>query len=54
MEKKTYWIACPKCSGKMLMVREDTKLINFPGYCKHCKKKSVISIEPLSRVVKYI
>ena len=50
VEKK--WIACPKCKGKMFMIREDTKLVNFPGYCKKCKTESVITIEPKSRVVK--
>lgn len=49
---KTYWIACPKCKGKMLKVREDTKVVNFPGYCKHCKTESIISLEPMSREVK--
>ncbi|MBO5853121.1 MAG: conjugal transfer protein [Bacteroidales bacterium] len=49
---KTYWIACPKCGGKMLKAREDTKAVNFPGWCKHCKKESIISIEPMSRAVK--
>lgn len=50
--EKRYWIACPKCKGKMLMVREDTKLTNFPGYCKKCKNESIINLEPRSRVVK--
>lgn len=49
---RTYWIACPKCGGKMLKAREDTKAINFPGYCKHCKTESIISIAPMSRAVK--
>lgn len=49
---KTYWIACPKCGGKMLKARADTKAVNFPGYCKHCKNESIITMEPMSRVVK--
>lgn len=52
--KEAHWIACPKCGGKMLMVREDTTLINFPGYCKKCKRESVITLEPKSRAVKSI
>lgn len=54
MKGKKYWIACPKCGSKMLMVREDTKLLNFPGYCKHCKEESIISLEPMSRVAKSV
>ena len=46
------WVGCPKCGGKMLMVREDTKLVNFPAYCKKCKSESVINFEPMSREVK--
>ena len=30
-----------KVKGKMFMIREDTKLVNFPGYCKKCKTESV-------------
>lgn len=52
MEKRTFWIHCPNCGGKMLKAREDTAVSNFPGYCKHCKKESIISIEPKSRVAK--
>lgn len=52
MNIKNLWYPCPKCKGKMFMIREDTKLVNFPGYCKKCKTESIISIEPMSRVVK--
>ena len=52
MSIKKLWIACPKCQGKMFMVREDTKLVNFPGYCKKCKTESVVTIEPKSRLIK--
>lgn len=54
MQNRTYWIACPNCGGKMLKAREDTKAENFPGYCKHCKSESIISIAPMSRVVKSV
>ncbi|MCM1295605.1 MAG: cysteine-rich KTR domain-containing protein [Muribaculaceae bacterium] len=27
----------------MLKLRNDTKLINFPGYCKKCKVTSIIT-----------
>lgn len=49
---KYFWYPCPYCRGKMFMIREDTKLVNFPGYCKRCKIESVVTIEPKSRVVK--
>nr|DAV74535.1 MAG TPA: cysteine-rich protein [Caudoviricetes sp.] len=33
------------------MIRTDTILINFPGYCKKCKQQSIITIEPKRRIV---
>lgn len=50
---KEYWFACPVCGNpKMLKCRNDTRLINFPGYCKRCKNESIITIEPKSQIVK--
>lgn len=48
-----YWYKCPQCGfPKMLKYRDDTKIVNFPGYCKKCKKESIITIiEPKSRIV---
>ncbi|MBO5426771.1 MAG: conjugal transfer protein [Lachnospiraceae bacterium] len=41
------WFPCPICKyPKMLKLRSDTKLINFPGYCKRCKTESLITTEP--------
>ena len=51
---KSHWIACPKCGGKMIMVRDDTRLENFPGYCKKCKQESLITLEPKSQDVKSV
>jgi len=49
---KEYWYACPRCGNpKMLRYREDTRVVNFPGYCKKCKHESLIKIEPKSRVI---
>ncbi|MCM1245989.1 MAG: cysteine-rich KTR domain-containing protein [Roseburia sp.] len=33
----------------MLRVRDDTVLLNFPGYCKRCKSESLINLEPEPR-----
>ena len=47
-----YWYRCPKCGfPKMLKVREDTKIMNFPGYCKKCKQETIITIEPRAEIV---
>ena len=52
MTAKYYWIACPNCKNpKMQLVRNDTKLVNFPAYCKKCKTESVINIAPKSQVM---
>lgn len=53
---KEYWIRCPLCGyPKMIKARDDTVLKNFPGYCKKCKRESIITIteiktEPKSRI----
>ena len=47
-----YWYKCPKCGNpKMFVVRDDTILVNFPGYCKKCKETSIITREPKRRIV---
>lgn len=47
-----YWYKCPRCGNpKMQMLRQDTALVNFPGYCKRCKTESIMTIEPKRRVV---
>jgi len=49
---KTKWIKCPACGHpKLVKIRDDTKLLNFPAYCKHCKKEVIITIEPMSRLM---
>ena len=51
MNIRKYWCGCPKCGNpKMLVVRTDTILKNFPAYCKKCKQESVVSREPKSQV----
>lgn len=47
-----YWGKCPHCKNpKMVLLRKDTILKNFPAYCKRCKGQSIITIEPKSRIV---
>ena len=50
--KHTYkWFKCPRCGNpKMILIRDDTVLINFPGYCKYCKEQTIITIEPKSQI----
>lgn len=41
-----FWYRCPKCGfPKMLKIRADTKVENFPGFCKKCKQESIINID---------
>lgn len=41
-----YWYKCPKCGfPRMLKIRPDTRVYNFPGYCKKCKQESIINID---------
>ncbi|MBE5877693.1 MAG: conjugal transfer protein [Lachnospiraceae bacterium] len=52
-EQNYYWYPCPHCGKhKMQRMRRDTKVENFPAYCKRCKTESIISIlEPPRQVV---
>ena len=46
------WQKCPKCGNpKMIKTRDDTIIINFPGFCKKCHNESIITIAPKSRIV---
>ena len=52
LPKGYYWIECPRCGNQhMQMLRRDTSLRNFPGYCKKCKTESILTIEPERQVV---
>ena len=37
-----------------MKLREDTKLRNFPAYCKKCKNEILITIEPRNQFLKGI
>lgn len=41
------WLKCPECGSKLLPIREDTTIKNLAYKCKHCKKISLISLEPI-------
>lgn len=52
--QKEYWYECPNCGfPKMLKYFDNTKIVNFPGYCKKCKTETIIKIEPKSRIVNH-
>lgn len=43
---KEEWVACPLCKApKLIKLRPDTQIKNFPAYCKRCKREVVITIE---------
>lgn len=44
MEMK--WVICPICKGKTrIMLREDTKLRNFPLFCPKCKRECIVNAD---------
>lgn len=52
-DKEYKWFTCPICKNpKMIKLRTDTELKNFPGYCKYCKTESLITIAPKSQIMK--
>ena len=46
------WIPCPICGGRtQIRVYPDTVLVNFPLYCRKCKKETRINVVQLKMVV---
>ena len=46
------WCKCPKCGNPhFLKVLPNTKICNFPAYCKKCKNEIVINVEPRADVI---
>ena len=40
-----HWIPCPVCGGRtQIRVYPDTVLVNFPLYCRKCKKETRINV----------
>ncbi|MBR4026708.1 MAG: conjugal transfer protein [Lachnospiraceae bacterium] len=37
------WGLCPKCGKKCIKLNQDTILINYPMFCKVCKKEYLVS-----------
>lgn len=37
------WGRCPVCGGKIIKINADSFLLNFPAYCKWCKKEYVVT-----------
>lgn len=43
--KIPHWIPCPNCNELTdIKTYSDTVLINFPLYCPHCNKESIINV----------
>ncbi|MCI8986900.1 MAG: conjugal transfer protein [Lachnospiraceae bacterium] len=46
------WCKCPKCGNThFIKIRSDTRIVNFPAYCKKCKKEILVTIEPRAETV---
>ncbi len=49
---KGHWLVCPLCGGKTrIKVNEDTVLLNFPLFCPHCKKETIVGVLKLEMAV---
>lgn len=52
-EEEIYWLKCPQCGyPKMIKYYDKTVLVNFPAFCKRCRKEHIITIRPGSRIDK--
>lgn len=44
-KKDSRWVPCPICGSKTrIMVYQDTVLVNFPLYCRKCKRETRIDM----------
>lgn len=43
---EVHWLACPHClQPHLIRFRDDTILVNYPAWCKKCKRESIITLE---------
>lgn len=43
-QNQRYWLCCPKCGNKILMMLEETSIENFPLHCRKCKTDAIVNI----------
>ena len=42
---ESHWLVCPLCGGKTrVKIFKDTVLLNFPLFCPHCKKETIVGV----------
>lgn len=51
-KRESHWLICPVCGGKTrIKIFKETVLLNFPLYCPHCKKETVVGVLYLRMVI---
>ena len=51
-KKEGHWLICPVCGGKTrIKIFKETVLLNFPLYCPHCKKETIVGVLNLRMVI---
>ena len=51
-ERESHWLICPVCGGKTrIKIFRETELLNFPLYCPHCKKETIVGVLKLRMVI---
>ena len=43
-ENQRYWLCCPRCGNKLLLMLDHTKVENFPLHCRKCKFDAIVNI----------
>ena len=44
-ENQRYWLLCPKCGNKLMVMLENTVIYNFPIHCRICKLDAILNID---------
>lgn len=47
------WGVCPECGRKIMKLANTTVIVNFPAYCKSCKREVVVSWWDAENVATY-
>lgn len=48
MMQDSQWIRCPRCGGKTRVKMLPTTIMrDFPLYCYHCKKETIVNVANL-------
>ena len=43
-KNQRYWLVCPRCGNKLMLMLKNTVVQNFPMHCRKCKLDAILNI----------